>query len=213
MAKVYLDEIDAFLSSNTLTGLKNDSKEGGNANNAIGIFVDESSDNLKSQHWDTYRKTFASFNAAMQARAALATKLGEAISKALNLLKEYLGTDQMLDSSKLEEYKRNKRICENSIENLYAMLRETTQVKSKNAEGEDILVTIPLYDSSEINAQITHAKETLVELDRLILKIEGLDEIYEQAEAILQEAFGDIEVFKAQAGSIVPDRKVSYRRA
>ena len=212
MAKIYLDEINAFLESNTITGLTNDSREGGNVNNALGLFVEESGTRLASNHWDTYRNTFSEFNKAIQARAALATKLGEAISKALQLLKDYLGDDQMLDSSKLEEYKKHKKTCEESIAKLNEMLNATTQVTRKNSEGQDIVITVPLYDSSDIRAQISKANETITELDRLIAKIEGLDEVYNQAEAILQEAFSDIDSFKTLVGSIVPDKKVSYRR-
>ena len=212
MAKVYLDEINAFLESSTLDTLTKDSEESGSSSNALESFVNGSSKELNGKQWETYRGSFASFNAALQARTALAQKLGEAISKALKLLQEYLGTDQMLDSSKLDEYKRQRQTCLNSIDKLNQMLTATKQVEVAGENGTKKLVSVAMYDVSEVRAQITQANETLTELDRLIEKIEGLDEVYKQAEAILQEAFTGIDVFKNQVSGITPDRKVSYKR-
>ncbi len=212
MAKVYLDEIDAFLASGTLDSLTVDSTEGGSLNDALLNFVDRSSSQLEGVNWDGYRNKFSQFNAAMAARMSLAEKLGSAISEALQLLKDYLGDDLMLDSSKLEEYRRHRQNCLTSIENLNGMLSETTTITYTDAEGNERTTTTALYDANEIRAQIDSANETLRELDRLITKIEGLDEVYSRAEAILQTAFAGIDVFKSQVEGIMPDAAFSYRR-
>lgn len=213
MAKIYIDEIDAFLASGTIDNLTTDSKEGSSINDALLNFVDLSSTKLEGVNWDNYRSKFAEFNTAIQARMKLASKLGAAIQEALQLLKDYLGDDQMLDSSRLDEYKRHRQTCQNSIDTLNGMLSATTQVKTTDSDGTTHISTVALYDANEIRAQITTATETLTELDRLITKIEGLDEVYSQAEAILQSAFAGIDVFKGQVEGLIPDATYSYRRA
>ena len=67
------------------------------------------------------------------------------------------------------------------------------------------------YDSATIRAQITEAENTLGELDRLIKKIEGLDEVYAKAEGILKEAFADIEPFKSAVAAIKPSGIYKYQ--
>ena len=213
MAKVYLDEINAFLSSGTNDVLAVDAREGSNIGNALTSFVSTSGEKLVGVHWDNYRETFDSFNKAIQARIALANKLGAAIEEALTLLKNYLGEDQMLDSSQLGEYKTQRQNCQNCIDNLNSMLSQTTTVRYTDSAGNVVTQTVPLYDANEIRAQIATAQETLKELDRLITKIEGLDAVYAQAEAILQAAFQDITVFQGQVEAITPHPTYSYKKA
>lgn len=213
MPKVYLDEIDAFLSSGTTDILTKDSTESNNVNEAIMEFVDLSKGKLVGTNWDGYRNKFSALNKAIQTRISLAKKLGAAIQEALQLLKDYLGEDQMLDTSQLQEYKKQRDICQNSIDNLNAMLTETTEVRYTDENGQTRITTTALYDANEVRAQISQAQETLKELDRLITKIEGLDAVYSQAEAILQTAFSGIASFQSEVESVVPDATYSYKRA
>ena len=108
MAKVYLDEVDALLGSRATDTLSTDATEATNVNQAITDFVTGSKDKLVGASWDKYRTNLESIGAALQSRIALAQKLGAAIKEALQILKDYLGDDLMLDTSKLEEYKLAK---------------------------------------------------------------------------------------------------------
>ena len=213
MPKVYLDEIDALLTSGTMDTLTVDSSEATTVSEAITSFIGGSQTQLAGQSWDDYRAKLQTINEAMQVRIALAKKLGEAIQKALQLLKDYLGDDLYLDSDKLDLYRKQKQNCENSIAKLNSMLSATTQVEYKDESGVTRTKSVALYDASEIRAQIATAEETLRELDRLITKIEGLDAVYAEAEAILAEAFSGIDGFKNQVSDIMPDRTVSYKPA
>ena len=67
-------------------------------------------------------------------------------------------------------------------------------------------------ETKEIEEQMELAKSTLEELDRMISKIEGLDEVYSQAELILRSAFARIDIFRSQVESLVPDVTYSYRK-
>ena len=213
MAKVYLDEIDALLGSNTTDSLTTDSTEATSVNQAITDFISGSSAQLIGTSWDKYRSELETINAALQTRIAIANKLAAAIKEALQLLKDYLGDDLMLDTSKLDEYKQAKKNCEDSIAKLNGMLSATTTASYTDSEGKTQTKTVALYDASEIRAQIASAEETLKELDRLITKIEGFEPVYQKAEAILQAAFGDLPGFKEQVNSFTPSRTVTYKPA
>ena len=211
MAKVYLDEIDAFLGSNTFDVLTNDSNNSKSINSSIDSFINGSKEQLVGVNWDGYRTKMGQYNEAFNSGMQIASKLGDAIKEALQLLKDYLGDDLMLDSSKLEYYRQQKTICENSIDTLKGMLSQTTTVESKDSNGNSIQTTQLLYNTSEINSKISLAEETLTELNRLINKIEGLDEVYNKADSILQEAFSGLESFGTSVTSITPDGRFEYK--
>ncbi len=213
MAKVYLDEVDALLGSGATDTLNTDATEATNVNQAITDFVTGSKDKLVGASWDKYRTNLESIGAALQSRIALAQKLGAAIKEALQILKDYLGDDLMLDTSKLEEYKLAKQNCENSIAKLNEMLSATTTQTYTDTNGQQQTRTVALYDASDIKAQIAEAETTLKELDRLITKIEGFEPVYQKAEAILQAAFEGLPGFKEQVNSISPSRTVTYKPA
>ena len=211
MAKVYLDEIDTFLGSNTFDVLTNDSTNSKNINSSIDSFINGTKDQLVGVNWDGYRNKMGQYNEVFSSGMQIASKMGDAIKEALELLKDYLGDDLMLDSSKLDYYRKQKAICENSIESLRSMLTASKTVESKDASGKTIYTTQLLYDSSEINSKLSLAQETLTELDRLISKIEGLDEVYNKAEAILQDAFSGLDSFGTSVTSIKPDGRFEYK--
>ena len=120
----------------------------------------------------------------------------------------------MLDYSKLEEIKLTRRQCSNTIDNIKRIMYATTTVEVFNEETqENELQTVNLYNSNEIaqfNARISELEEDIIELDKLIGKLEGLEAVYNQAQQILDDAFGEISEFNNKVGSIVPTAKVVY---
>ena len=78
--------------------------------------------------------------------------------------------------------------------------------------GIKITRSVNVYNTTEVRAQIEQATQTLAELDRLITKIEGLEEVYNKANQILQEAFSELDGFKAGVESITPDTNFEYVR-
>ena len=211
MPKVYLDEIDALLGSGTTSSLSTDSQEGKSLNSAIDSYINSSKSTLKGAQWDKSRAKLQTFNEALKTRMELAEKMGEAIKNALQLLKDYLGEDAMLDTSQLVEYQKQRDICQNSINQLTGMLSETHSVTTKDSEGRDVVTTELVYDSAAIQSQIDLAKETLVELDRIITKIEGLEEVYNKAMGILEEGFAGLQAFQSSVSSITPSGIFSYK--
>ena len=213
MAKIYLDEVDAYLSSGICNLVSNDKEEARTLTDNITNFIDSSKTKLQGNKWNEYRENFGKLNEALKTRMSLAMKLSTAIKEALELIKDYMGEDQMLDSSDLDEYKRQREICKNSIQTLNSMLNEKMEVEIPDATGNMTKRMVPVYNSAEINTQLSLANETLTKLDRLITKIEGLDEIYNRAQQILQETFQNIEGFKNEVANITPDTTFQYVRS
>ncbi len=213
MPKIYLDEIDAVLGSGTCSSLSTDSQESKTTKDALTSYISDSKSTLKGEQWDKSRAKMEAFSEALQTRIALAESLMEAIKKALTLLKDYLGEDSMLDTEQLPEYQKQREICVSSIEKLNAMLTETRQVPHTDAEGKTYYTTESVYDSATIQAQIDQAKQVLTELDRIIKKIEGLEAVYNEAMAILEEAFAGVQPFSGQVTAITPSGIFTYKPA
>lgn len=211
MSKVYLEELEAFEKSNTLETLAVDSSDSDKVNEILLNFIDKSRTELKGEGWDAYRNKFIAYSNALQARKELALVLEDAIKQAEQLLKDYLGEDLMIDTSRLEEYRHNRQICENSMELLKDMLSKKDKIEYVDKDGSTQMMTSQL-ETKEIEEQMELAKSTLEELDRIISKIEGLDEVYSQAELILRSAFARIDIFRSQVESLVPDVTYSYRK-
>ncbi len=210
MAKVYLDEIEAALASTTCSSLKTDSSESKDIHSSLHSFI-SARFRLRGEQWDKVRTKLQTYDEALQQRMELATKLEEAITKALQILKDYLGEDMMLDTAQLGEYQKQRTICQNSIDTLNHMLTETEEYSYTGADGKTYTETRLKYDSAAIRSQIAEAEATLKELDRIIKKIEGLDEVYAKAEAILKEAFAGIDTFKSSVEAIKPSGIYKYQ--
>jgi hypothetical protein len=204
MAKIYLDEINSALGFSTFDTLEQDVKDSGSANNSIDAYINESSTKLSGEQWDKTRTKMGVYKDALSKRAEVAGILSEAIREALQLLKDYLGTDEMLDSEKLPELKEQRQACAEAIKNLQGMLNE----KKTNDAGEEV----PAYNNDEVRAQIALAEETLKEIDRLIEKIEGLDEVYNKAVDILDGAYQSVLAFGKTVSGIKPSGKYVYKK-
>lgn len=213
MTKLYLDELDAALSGSTLSTLNQDSKDSKSVNDAINAFCENTGGKLSGEQWDKVRGKLGQYQAALDVRIGLASNLAEAIEKALKMLKDYMGDDQMLDTSKLEEYKTERQKCVDSIATLNSMLNEMVEKKVQNADGTYTTSYVHAYDTSAIKAQISVAEDTLKELDRIIEKIEGLDAIYKEAEAIMEEAYQQVVAFSSNVEAITPSGKYVYQKA
>ncbi len=213
MPKVYLDEVEAVLGSGTCSSLETDSTESKSIDDSLTSYINTSQSTLKGEQWDKSRAKMQTFSEALKARMELASKLGNAIKQALQLLKDYLGEDAMLDTEQLPEYQQKRQECQACIEKLTAMLTETRTVTHTDAEGKTYTTQELVYDTATVQSQINLANETLKELDRIIQKIEGLEAVYNQALSILEEAFSGIAPFQNQVTSITPSGIFTYKPA
>lgn len=204
MTKIYLDEINSALGFSTFDTLEQDAKDASSTSGAIDSFVYQSGTKLAGEHWDKARTKMGVYKEALSKRGEIAGVLSAAIKEALQLLKDYLGTDEMLDSDKLPELREARDTCQNSINTLEDMLKQT----KTDSEGN----IVPVYNADEVNAQLALARETLKEIDRLIEKIEGLDEVYQQAVAILDAAYQSVVAYAKEVSAIKPSGKYQYTK-
>jgi len=193
MAKIYLEELQAAMSSDIFSRLETDKQEATAVKEKISSFVSTSKETLTGKIYDGYRTQFDTFCTTMDQRIALADNLSSSIKSALQLLIDYMEGDLYLDTARLNEYYNSRTICEKSIERLKQMLNNTA------------------YDANEVRKQISLAEETLAEIKRIIVKLEGLDAVYGQAESILNSAFSGISPFGSSVTAIKPSGIYSYR--
>ncbi len=205
MAKIYLDEINSALGFSTFDTLEKDVKDSGSTGTAVDSYITDSTEKLTGEQWDKTRDKMGIYKSALGKRGEIAGALSSAIKEALQILKDYLGTDEMLDSEKLPELKEQKQVCENSISTLEDMLSQTKVDDKGN--------TVHVYDTEEVRAQLALARETLKEIERLIEKIEGLDEVYNKALGILEGAYQQVVEYATQVSGIKPSGKYQYKKA
>ena len=211
MTKVCMEDLDNGMADSTFKNLKNDNSESTKLKDSINEFT-SNKDKLKGEQWDTVKKKINEFQPLLEERGKVADKLIEAIKSAIGVLKEYLGDDQMLDTSQLEDYKEEKRKVEQTISDLKAKLLETVTEEVDDGAGGTETITKPKYNADDINKQIAAAEETLKELDRIIKKIEGLDAVYEKAMGIIEEAAAEIAKFQTNVEQVKPSGKFVYKK-
>jgi len=211
MAKVYYDELNAAMNSDIFDRLATDQQETQSLKEVISNFIQYSTASLTGEVYDKYRTQLQTFNQVLDQRISLDENMSSSIKEALQLLINYMDGDLYLDTSKLNDYTYNRDICINSINKLYSMLNEMYEIRYVGSDGRTHVSYSPVYDSNEVKAQIAKAEETLKELDRIITKVQGLDAVYAQAEAILNSAFAGISPFGSAVTGIKPDGLFSYR--
>ena len=211
MTKVCMEDLDNGMADSTFKNLKNDNAESTKLKDSISEFTSDK-ERLKGEQWDTVKKKINEFQPLLEERGKVADKLIEAIKSAIGVLKEYLGDDQMLDTSQLEDYKEEKRKVEQTISDLKAKLLETVTEEVDDGAGGTETITKPKYNADDINKQIAAAEETLKELDRIIKKIEGLDAVYEKAMGIIEEAAAEVAKFQTDVEQVKPSGKFVYKK-
>lgn len=212
--KVYADELNAFKNSSVCSSLKTDSKESGTVESVISDFVTMAKGRLTGDGWNNACAKLTEFQAALLKRAEVASALSDAIEAAINLIIDYMGEYPSLDCSKLEEIKENKRQCEANIELIQgAMYATKTESYIDPITQETKSRTVNVYSASEIaefQACIDKLRESINEIQKLITKLEGLEDIYKQAEGMLASVFSQIDSFGTAVSNIVPNNKVVY---
>jgi hypothetical protein len=212
--QVYADELIAFKNSSICSSLKNDSKESGNVESTISEFVTMAKGRLIGSGWDNVSAKLNEFQSVLLKRIEVANSLSDSIESAINLILDYMGEYPFLDCSQLDEIKDNKKQCEANIEIIKKAMyaTKTESVYDSNIEGYK-QVTVNVYSSSEIEEFqrcIDKLEESISEIQKLINKLEGLGDIYKQAEGILEGAFSQVNSFGSLVSKTVPNNKVVY---
>lgn len=186
-------EIKSLLSSGILTTLQNDGNESLSATGAINGFISDSQQILVGEMWDIERQKLQKYNELLTERATVESQLQEAISEAVQLVIDYLGEDDDLDSAKLPEFKKNAKQLKKQIKNLNSMMLKVKLVDKYDDDGKFIESHYePVYDKNDLQSQIDALQAELDETTRLIEKTEGLEAVLKQAEALLDQVYSQL---------------------
>ena len=211
MAKIYADELAAAAGSSTFNSLGNSSDSATSLNSTIDSFISNSAQQLQGEAWDKVRAKLGEYNIVLKEQARVAGVLGEAIGKAVNMLKECLGDEyNYLDSSQLPELESKKTQIAASIESLEKSLYtyEKTEKKDENGNVTDTGTEKVFHE--DVQKELDTAKENLKEIEKKIKKIQEMEGVYAQAEAILSAAWAEVEAFRSKASALTPSPIVTY---
>lgn len=198
-----IDEINGVLSSGVLTTLQNDSEESVATIGTINGFIDGSNNVLVGEMWDVERQKLQRYNELLTQRANVEMQLQTALTEALQLIKDYMGDDADLDSAKLPELKNTVKQIERQIANIQAMMRETKTVDTYDDEGKWTgSYEVPAHDNAALQQQINELQPVLDEANRLVEKIEGLQAIMDRSQAIIDQAYSQLQQYEKAVDNV-----------
>jgi hypothetical protein len=210
---IYADELSAAKNSSVFSNLKIDAGESASIQSIISDFQTLAHGRLVGSMWDNAFAKLNEFSAALLKRIEVANNMSEAIQEAIRILNDYIGDYPYLDCSQLEAIKASKKQCENQISMIKQVMYSKTTQKYIDSNGEEKTRQVNVYSDSEIaqfSLAITKLEENIRELQLLIEKLEGLEAVYAQAQAVLDSAFAGVDGFGSNVSNIVPNNKVVY---
>lgn len=211
---IHADGLNDILSSECLSRVTNDSFNNFDVRTNLENFISNDSV-LQGEQWSAVREKLNQYSIAFDMRSQAASNLSSAINDAVNMMLDYLGDDLYIDPSKLDELKLTKSQCEQQIAELEAQMSAMTYKPIKDENGKIRYIKDYLYSAGQRAAAAAAIaslrNETIVELNRLITKIEGLKDIYIKAEEMISSASTGIDKFSQYVNSIVPTQKVVFK--
>lgn len=206
------DMLNSLLTSSSLEKISND----GQAVNTTKTLLESFNSNktLEGEEWKLVSRKLSDYNLLFSSRSKVAKHMYTAINSAVKMLLDYLDNDSYLDPSKLEELRETKRRCEEAILNLETLINSKTTETVTLDNGTTSTKTVYIYSESQRNEfrrKINEMKNNVIsEINRLIEKIEGLEAVYNEALALLAEAYDDIKNFNNKVVNLVPSNKVAF---
>lgn len=199
MAKIYLDELVSAMNYNTFDTLASDSIDASNVSESISNFI-QSEGKLQGKEWDAVRNGFTKYYDLFSERIKVANNLSTAIKESLTLLINYIEDYEMLDDSKVDEIRNTLNDCNNQI----SYLKNERDIMT---DGKYV------YDADKRNwfsKQISILENSILELKKLLDKLEGLNGVYSSAENILNGAYMNVCEFSSHVLAIQPSKSVEY---
>lgn len=209
---IHKDMLDSLLNCSSFKNLSNDITIG-ETSGLLNGFINNK-DILQGEQWDVVRNKLANYNSLFVMRSNVADSLLVAIEGAIKKVKDYLGEDLYLDSSKLEELRILKRRCEENISNLKLLVDSQVLKTVLLANGTETEKWVYVYDEAhrnEFKSQINEMENNVLpEVNRLIKKTEGLETVYSDAKALIMSVYENIEQFNEAVIALVPSNKVYF---
>ena len=191
--RISMIDIDNILKGSTLTGtigngLKNEYEDAAKLQNEINELIGLSKNTISGMAWEAEKIRLAKLSDMCGLRMNATKTLEEAYIKALKLVRDYLGNDEYLDDSVLEELKVK-----------LAKLKSYHLPKANEELDEEIKKrNIARYNLAQKEIPILEAK---------IAKIDGLAKVLNDANKIVRDA---IDKMNSEYGSVVNNYKEVY---
>lgn len=223
--KLCASDIDAMLNGNSLIGplhenLENERISAKNTKNEIDNMIStiSFSSNFSGNVWTPVCDRLAKFGELMNTRIKSADILETAFVKALTLLKNYMEDYEELDDSKVTELKDHANKLKQDITEANNIINATHLVdySKTNENGEETTYQIRQYMYSAETRRNTlaflkKAEKTLIQIEKLILKLENLPIVIAQAQQIINDALLEIySTYGVETSNIVVGKEVSY---
>lgn len=197
-----INDINNALSSEIFSTIQNDSELSMKMEQVINDFVNNSNDILAGNMWDVEKRKLQKYMELLVRQSKVETQLYNDLKEALLLIKNYLGQYEELDLKNLDELKITVKDIESKIANLRKMMKETKIVNVYEKETLIKSYETSLYDNDYLRKEISNAQELLEKTKRLIDKIEGLEDVMNRAQVILNQTYSQIEKYNNDVESI-----------
>ena len=214
---IYMEELTAISGHSSVTNLKTDISETTDMLEIINNFVAYSEGHLQGEAWNEVQAKMSEFSSAFNARMTLADHLSTAIEQAIKLLTDYLEDYPYLDMGEYDKIYTSYTQCEQDIANIKAALAAKTKVEVEDEKEKGKTKLVEIYVISDEQARtdlynrITEIQEAMVDIKKLLDKLDGLQKVYDEAKGILDAAFAEVSEFGISVSEIVPSEKVQYQ--
>ena len=151
MPKIYKNDIDV-VNAFTKNSLGNEVSDATGLINKINSFIQESATVLVGEGWDKERMVLSQYISLLEQRITVVNELVSAITSANSTMSNYMGSDSVIDDSKLEELYQTLAYNQNLIRQ-YQADSKSTGIDNNNLISQ-------YYDVvDDINAQVNRLEQ------------------------------------------------------
>lgn len=198
--KVVKSELEALVSGGSLSGVlhenfESERKSANDIKTAISNFTSNIGSSLQGEAWNKVKEKLFEYNSLMDKRIDSAEKLELAITEAINLILQYMEDYDELDDTKFQELKDEIELIKRNINKCEEIYNATHEVKTKDDKGKEKKYTEYTYSvdaRNQAKKYIQEANEKLELINKELVKLEGLSEIINQAQDIINQALNEI---------------------
>ena len=213
-SSIHVDMLRELLNSDSLKILSNEKESVNKMDIILNNFINDKV-NLVGKEWDNVRNKLGKYEEIYKRRMIVVNSLVTTINSVVSILLNYLGDDLYLDISKLDEMREAKRKVEISIVEMEDAINSKTIINYIKEDGsigtkEEYLYNYEKRMEFQNNINLLR-NDILPEINRLIDKIIGLEDVYNEVKLMMNNELSNVEKFALEVDSIIPSKKVSFQ--
>ena len=163
-------------------------------------FISFSSGHLQGNAWDNVRAKLDAYVTLLYDSCEIIGAILEEADYSVNKLSNYLGEYETLDTSKLTELEEKLRQLNASRGYWNSLLPKLLDVSLDLVDGVAKVPVKPAINKATIMSNIRNIDDSIKELEKLIKKVEGLDNADGSACAGLSGSTPDLNSFSGRVG-------------